>query len=154
MGRQRDRDNLVVFRNPHGLVLLNRYPYANGHLMAALGDARPRLLDYSPAQRGEFWRLIEIAMDLMQRALEPQGMNVGLNEGKAAGAGLPGTPARAHHPAMGRRHELHHGGGRRARDPRCAGGDVGTVSRHNLAQPCLRRGLALRCASRAHLPFG
>ncbi len=85
----RDRENLVVFRNAHGLVLLNRYPYANGHLMAALGEARPRLLDYSPAQRAEFWKLTEIAMNLMQRALEPQGTNVGLNEGKAASAGLP-----------------------------------------------------------------
>jgi ATP adenylyltransferase len=86
---QRDRDNLVVYRNEHGLVLLNRYPYANGHLMAALGEARPRLLDYSPAQRAEFWRLTEIAIDLIQRALQPQGVNVGFNEGKAAGAGLP-----------------------------------------------------------------
>jgi ATP adenylyltransferase len=86
---QRDRENLVIFRNQHGLILLNRYPYANGHLMAALGEARPRLLDYSPAQRSEFWRLTEMAMELMQDALQPQGMNVGLNEGKAAGAGLP-----------------------------------------------------------------
>ena len=86
---QRDRDNLVIHRNAHGLILLNRYPYANGHLMAALGEARSRLLDYAPAQRREFWNLVEIAMDLMHRALEPQGINVGLNEGKAAGAGLP-----------------------------------------------------------------
>jgi ATP adenylyltransferase len=86
---ERDRDNLVVFRSAHGLIVLNRYPYANGHLMAALGEARPRLLDYAPAQRAELWKLVEIAMDAMQRALEPQGVNLGLNEGKAAGAGLP-----------------------------------------------------------------
>ena len=84
-----DEDNLVIFRNAHGMVLLNRYPYANGHLMAALGEPRPTLLDYSPAQRAEFWRLVEIAMDLMQRTLHPQGMNMGINEGRAAGAGLP-----------------------------------------------------------------
>jgi ATP adenylyltransferase len=86
---ERDRENLVIFRNAHGVVLLNRYPYANGHLMAALAEARPRLLDYTDAQRSEFWNLTEIAIDLMQRALEPQGINVGFNEGKAAGAGLP-----------------------------------------------------------------
>lgn len=86
---QRDREHLVVLRNAHGLVLLNRYPYANGHLMAALGEARPRLLDYPPEQRAEFWRLTEMAMDIVQRAVQPQGLNVGLNEGKAAGAGLP-----------------------------------------------------------------
>ena len=85
----RDEHNLVVFRNAHGLVLLNRYPYANGHLMAALGEVRPALLDYSLAQRAEFWRLVEIGMDLMKRVLAPQGMNVGINEGRAAGAGVP-----------------------------------------------------------------
>jgi ATP adenylyltransferase len=86
---QRDRDNLVVFRNAHGLVLLNRYPYSNGHLMAALGEAQPRLLDYAPEQRAAFWRLTEVAMSILQQSLHPQGVNVGLNEGKAAGAGLP-----------------------------------------------------------------
>ncbi len=86
---ERDREHLVVHRNAHGLVLLNRYPYSNGHLMAALGEAMPRLLDYAPAQRAEFWRLTEIAVEIVQHALQPQGVNVGLNEGKAAGAGLP-----------------------------------------------------------------
>jgi ATP adenylyltransferase len=86
---QRDRENLVVFRNASGLVLLNRYPYSNGHLMAALGEARPRLLDYAPEQRAEFWKLTEIALQIVHSALQPQGVNVGLNEGKAAGAGLP-----------------------------------------------------------------
>jgi ATP adenylyltransferase len=86
---QNDPTNLVVYRNAHGIVLLNRYPYANGHLMAALGDPRPTLLDYEPSQRAQFWRLVEIAMELMRKALSPQGINMGINEGKAAGAGLP-----------------------------------------------------------------
>jgi ATP adenylyltransferase len=84
-----DEHNLVVYRNSHGLIMLNRYPYANGHLMVALGEPRPTLLDYEPFQRAEFWRLIEVAVDLMHRALSPQGVNMGINEGRAAGAGLP-----------------------------------------------------------------
>jgi ATP adenylyltransferase len=84
-----DEQNLVVFRNQHGMVLLNRYPYANGHLMAALGEARPTLMDYEPPQRAEFWRLVETGMDMMKRVLSPQGINVGINEGRAAGAGVP-----------------------------------------------------------------
>jgi ATP adenylyltransferase len=84
-----DETNLVVYRNQHGLIMLNRYPYANGHLMAALGEARPTLLDYEPAQRAEFWRLVEIGIQMMRNALSPQGMNIGINEGRAAGAGLP-----------------------------------------------------------------
>ena len=73
-----------------GMVLLNLYPYAGGHLMAALGEARPRLLDYTPEQRTALWGLTDLAVDLVERTLRPQGVNVGLNQGAAAGAGLPG----------------------------------------------------------------
>jgi len=73
-----------------GFLVLNKFPYANGHLLAALGDARPRLLDYDPAQRAALWRLTDLAVDLIERALRPQGVNVGVNQGVAAGAGLPG----------------------------------------------------------------
>src|SRR5262245_65250801 len=69
--------------------MLNAYPYANGHLLVALGEARPTLLDYTPEQRAALWRLVETATDLMQRALEPQGINFGINQGRAAGAGVP-----------------------------------------------------------------
>ncbi|MHC5023976.1 MAG: HIT family protein [Planctomycetota bacterium] len=85
----RDEPNHVIHRDEHGMILLNRYPYANGHLLIALGDARPRLLDYEPAQRAALWNLVERAIDLMQRALSPQGINMGINEGRAAGAGVP-----------------------------------------------------------------
>jgi ATP adenylyltransferase len=84
-----DERNHVIIRDEHGMVLLNRYPYANGHLLVALGDARPALLDYEPPQRAAFWGLVEKAMALMDRALNPQGINFGINQGKAAGAGVP-----------------------------------------------------------------
>jgi len=73
-----------------GLIMLNRYPYANGHLLVCLGEARMRLMEYSEAQRAELWSLVDLAVDLCERALEPQGVNVGLNQGGAAGAGVPG----------------------------------------------------------------
>jgi len=84
-----DDKNHVVLRDAHGLILLNRYPYANGHLLVALGEARPTLLDYEPEQRTHLWRLTEVATDLMQRTLQPQGINIGINQGRAAGAGVP-----------------------------------------------------------------
>jgi ATP adenylyltransferase len=86
---EHDERNLIVHRNAHGMVLLNRYPYATGHLMAALGEPRPTLLDYDLSQRSEFWKLVEIGMELVQRVLRPQGINMGINQGRAAGAGLP-----------------------------------------------------------------
>jgi ATP adenylyltransferase len=84
-----DAANHVIERSSHGLILLNKYPYANGHLLVALGDARPTLLDYDAPQRAHLWHLVERATDLMQRTLEPQGINIGINQGRAAGAGVP-----------------------------------------------------------------
>jgi ATP adenylyltransferase len=84
-----DVQNHVVARTQQGLILLNRYPYAGGHLLVALGEARPRLLDYAPEERATLWQLVDRAMDLMERTLEPQGVNVGVNQGRAAGAGVP-----------------------------------------------------------------
>lgn len=84
-----DEKNLVIVRNGDGLVMLNLYPYAGGHLLAALGEGRPRLLDYSAEQRAAFWRLVDTAMDLVERTLEPQGVNMGINQGRASGAGVP-----------------------------------------------------------------
>lgn len=84
-----DGKNLVIVRNAHGLIMLNLYPYAGGHLLVALGEARGRLLDYAPEQRAEFWKLVDVAMDLVEKTLEPQGVNMGINQGRAAGAGVP-----------------------------------------------------------------
>lgn len=86
---------LVVLRTPDGdlrtggMIMLNRYPYSNGHLLVALGEARPTLLDYDPPQRAALWALVDRAAALMQRALQPQGINIGINQGRAAGAGVP-----------------------------------------------------------------
>lgn len=84
-----DGPNHVIERTAQGMILLNRYPYANGHLLVALGDGRPRLMDYEPAQRAALWRLVDRAADLCERALNPQGLNIGVNQGQAAGAGVP-----------------------------------------------------------------
>jgi ATP adenylyltransferase len=72
-----------------GMILLNRYPYSNGHLLVALGSGRMRLLDYSLEERAELWSLAELAVELTERTLHCQGVNVGINQGDAAGAGIP-----------------------------------------------------------------
>lgn len=84
-----DEKNQVIVRTDAGLILLNAYPYSNGHLLVALGDPRPTLLDYAPPQRAQLWSLTELATELVQRTLEPQGINIGINQGRAAGAGVP-----------------------------------------------------------------
>ncbi|MFI4917186.1 MAG: HIT family protein [Phycisphaerales bacterium JB060] len=84
-----DEANHVVARTERGMILLNAFPYANGHLLVALGEPRPRLLDYEPQDRAHLWMLVELACDLAERTLECQGLNVGINQGRAAGAGVP-----------------------------------------------------------------
>ncbi|MEM8758118.1 MAG: HIT domain-containing protein [Planctomycetota bacterium] len=84
-----DERNHVIVRTAEGMIFLNRYPYANGHLLVALGESRVRLLDYAEAERAALWGLVDRAMGLVERALEPHGVNVGLNQGRAAGAGVP-----------------------------------------------------------------
>lgn len=84
-----DRASLVIYRSEFGMILLNRFPYVNGHLLVALGEPRPRLAEYDASRRAAFWALIERAMDLAQATLDPQGLNMGINEGRAAGAGVP-----------------------------------------------------------------
>ena len=84
-----DQQNYVVGRNNNGIIFLNRYPYANGHLLVALGSAQPMLMSYSQEDRRNLWELVETATSLMYERLKPQGINIGINEGKAGGAGIP-----------------------------------------------------------------
>jgi len=88
-----DASNHVIARlgsgDSGGMILLNRYPYANGHLLVALGDGRARLLDYTPEQRVALWSIVDRAVGLVEATLNPQGVNIGVNQGQAAGAGVP-----------------------------------------------------------------
>ncbi len=86
---EHDVANHVVVRTGEGMILLNLYPYSGGHLLVALGEPRPSLLDYSAEERAALWRLTDLAAELMQLAINPQGINIGVNQGRAAGAGVP-----------------------------------------------------------------
>ena len=86
---EQDKANLVIHRNNEGIIFLNRYPYANGHLLVALGEAKPELLAYSESMRSALWNLVETGSSILKAKLNPQGMNIGINEGQASGAGVP-----------------------------------------------------------------
>ena len=81
---------LVLLRDGRGVVMLNRYPYTNGHLMVAplghIGD----LTDLTSSQRGDLIELTAIAETALKTAVNAQGVNIGVNIGRCAGAGLPG----------------------------------------------------------------
>jgi ATP adenylyltransferase len=80
----------VVHRSEMCLTVLNRYPYNNGHLLVAPQLHRARLDELTPAEQTDLLQEIIRMIALLERVLTPQGFNVGLNLGLAAGAGLPG----------------------------------------------------------------
>ncbi len=85
-----DRDNLVVMRSEHTIVVLNRFPYNNGHLLVAPRLHRGTLGELNDRDLLEPIEILQRMTAVLDRMLRPQGYNIGLNQGKAAGAGLPG----------------------------------------------------------------
>jgi ATP adenylyltransferase len=85
-----DRENLVVLRSPNSFVVLNRYPYNNGHLLVAPRVHRAALEELDGRDLLEPIETVRRMVVVLDRMFQPQGFNVGLNQGKAAGAGLPG----------------------------------------------------------------
>lgn len=87
---EQDAQRHVIYRDQHGMILMNRYPYTNGHLLVALGEHIPDLPQLSAEQRCALMELTTLAERLIQAVMNPQGINIGINVGRAAGAGLPG----------------------------------------------------------------
>jgi len=85
-----DRANLLVWRRTNSIVVLNRYPYNNGHLLVAPRVHRGTLGELTGAELTEPIETLQRVVSILDRMLRPQGYNIGLNQGKAAGAGLPG----------------------------------------------------------------
>jgi ATP adenylyltransferase len=86
----RDRDNLVLLRGRDCFVLMNRFPYNNGHLMVAPLSHAGDLGKLKPGARREMFDLLVAAQKGLDRALRPDGYNIGINLGRVAGAGVPG----------------------------------------------------------------
>lgn len=79
---------LILYQNPLIRILLNRYPYTNGHLLVAPVRHLGSLDLVTPQECQELFRGAVICQTVLQRSSEPDGFNVGLNLGKAAGAGV------------------------------------------------------------------
>jgi ATP adenylyltransferase len=85
-----DRANLIVQRLPGAVVVLNRFPYNNGHLLVAPRRHKGTLAELDADEILEMQRTLERLVGVLDDLLHPEGYNVGLNLGRAAGAGLPG----------------------------------------------------------------
>ncbi len=87
---QPHEDSLIVHRGDYSVVILNAYPYTSGHLMVILLRHVAALGELSPEEHDEVWSFVTAAEGTIQRAYRPDGCNVGINLGRAAGAGIPG----------------------------------------------------------------
>jgi ATP adenylyltransferase len=85
-----DEASLIVHRGRTCLVLLNLYPYANGHLLITPYRHVAAPGELTAEERAELWELLDDALGALDRSLRPHGCNVGLNLGRAAGAGIEG----------------------------------------------------------------
>ena len=82
-----DRERLILYRGPHAFALLNRFPYAPGHLMVAPNAHVATLPDLGSEAGQDLMRCVTISQQVLEEAYHPDGMNVGANFGSAAGAG-------------------------------------------------------------------
>ncbi len=83
-----DAENLIVHRGQHSFVILNLFPYTNGHLMVAPYAHVGRLQDLPAETTAEMMALAQRAMGRLEEVYEPHGYNVGFNQGRVAGAGV------------------------------------------------------------------
>jgi len=87
--QENDRENLILIRGKSAFVIMNRYPYTNGHLMVAPYKHTADLEDLDDPELLEINQLIASCSRWLKKAYKPEGFNVGANIGQAAGAGIP-----------------------------------------------------------------
>jgi ATP adenylyltransferase len=84
-----DRRTLIVHRGRLAFLILNAFPYASGHMMAAVTRHGCSLETATPDELSEALQLVQSALGALRKAYRPDGFNVGVNEGRVAGAGVP-----------------------------------------------------------------
>lgn len=85
----RDQDNLILWRGEHVFVIMNLYPYNNGHLLVVPYRTVRTYTELTREERHALADALDRCMHWLDEALSPDGMNVGINIGGAAGAGIP-----------------------------------------------------------------
>ncbi|MEM0016931.1 MAG: HIT domain-containing protein [Candidatus Korarchaeum sp.] len=86
----RDRDNLILHRSNLSFIILNKYPYNPGHLMVAPYRHVANLDELEDEELMDVMELLRLSVRILRRAMGPDGFNIGMNIGRAAGAGFEG----------------------------------------------------------------
>ena len=86
--REKDAENYIVHRGERAYVILNAFPYSNGHLMVVPYRHTNTLDVFDDETLLEVMRLTRLSLNLLKAAFKPDGFNLGVNMGKVAGAGI------------------------------------------------------------------
>jgi ATP adenylyltransferase len=81
-------DDLTLYKGNDTMVMMNKFPYINGHLLVAPVQHLSALDQLNKRQMGELLASVERSVDILKKVMKPDGFNVGLNLGKVAGAGV------------------------------------------------------------------
>jgi ATP adenylyltransferase len=83
-----DQDNLTLYKGKVTMVVMNKYPYINGHLLVAPTRHLSLLEQVKKKEMGDLLETVEKSVGILKKVMNPDGFNVGLNLGKVAGAGV------------------------------------------------------------------
>lgn len=85
----KDDENLMIWRGRRTFAVMNRFPYTGGHCLVAPYEHAPNLADLPPDALTEMMEMLRDLQGALQKAIGPDGFNIGVNLGRCAGAGLP-----------------------------------------------------------------
>ena len=85
-----DPERWIMERNRNAFLVLNAFPYTSGHSMVAVNRHVGTMAGLTTAERADVWGMVARAEKAIQRVYKPQGMNLGVNLGRCAGAGVIG----------------------------------------------------------------
>jgi ATP adenylyltransferase len=83
-----DEKHLIVYRSSESYIILNLYPYNNGHLMVVPFEHTPKLSGLSVSALNDLFATVQLAETVLYEVYNCEGVNIGMNIGKAAGAGI------------------------------------------------------------------
>jgi len=86
--REKDQERLILYVGSMTIVLMNRFPYINGHLLVAPLRHIPELEGLSNEENMDLLLMVKKSVDILKKVMFPEGFNIGLNLGRVAGAGV------------------------------------------------------------------
>ncbi len=87
-GEKADRDNLILGRSKSSFAILNKFPYNSGHLMVIPRRHTADFVSLSPEESADLHGLLQLSVRLLRDEYKPDGLNIGMNLGRSAGAGI------------------------------------------------------------------